>query len=62
VSDFTRPIQTDFVREVLRLNSNQVVARKSGDVDAIEQADHELAMLFLYNDQGRLSEWMAREK
>ena len=53
-ADLTRPGQSDFIRELLRLNSAQVTASTP---DEREAADDDLAHFLRLNGQGRLQEW-----
>lgn len=52
-----KPRQSDFIRELLRLNSEQVIAIKSGDQERIDLANHNLEMFLRMNHAGRLQEY-----
>jgi hypothetical protein len=56
-----RPGQSDFIREMQRLFEAQREAVKSGDVDAIEHAAHEMTIFLRFNAAGRLQEWIAMQ-
>ncbi len=56
VSEFVPLNQSDIIRELLRLNSEQAIARQSGDQDSIEAADQALAHFLRLNAQGRVKE------
>lgn len=57
MSDFTAPSASPFVLELMRLNDEQVAARKRGDTDASDDLAHEIALLLRLNAQGRVDEY-----
>lgn len=61
MSDFTRPTQSDFIREMQRLHDAQRAAILRRDIDAIEHAAHEMTVFLCYNAAGRLTEYFDRE-
>ena len=57
MSDPTTPKDSPFLIEMQRLHNNQVAAIRSGDVEAIDHAAHELTHLLRMNAAGRLAEY-----
>lgn len=62
MSEFTRPSQSDFIRECQRLHDAQTAAVKAGDTEGYQAASDELALFLRYHSTGRLQEWFDRRK
>jgi hypothetical protein len=48
-----------FVKELLRLNAEQVNAKRAGDLERVSELADEAALLMRYNAAGRLDEYFA---
>ena len=59
MSDFQKAVGADFVREYHRLQAAQAAAHQSGDPEAVDAADHDLAHFIRMSAAGRLQEYMA---
>lgn len=57
MSEFVRPVQSDFVRELQRLIDTQRAAIRAKDVEAIDLAAHDVALFLRLHRLGRLQEW-----
>lgn len=62
MSDPVRPSQSDFVRELQRLNQILVAAMRSKDPEAIDAAEHDISQFLRLNSLGRAAEWFARQQ
>ena len=59
MSEFAKPSQSDFIREMARLNQAQRAAVSAEDREA---ADADLALFLRYSAAGRLPEYFAQRR
>lgn len=57
MSDPTQITASPFVLELMRLNDEQVAAKRRGDQETFDERGHEIAMLLRLNALGRVDEY-----